>query len=548
MKKILLIALLLTGCTKVVEHFPTEIRLSETESVIGEEYSFEIRTDGAWRIATNYPEWLSVEPTDGTGTRTIIVTAQPNEETIERQAKLTIGGGGEPVHILLRQLGAEIEPPEPPIVPDPSPNAPALIYPSNNVTGISLAPQFQWQHATNGVHYTAYIGTSEAEIDEPLTMSETTDNMATATALLKRDMKYYWRLRGNDGTYSAIGTFRTGDGRWSDGEWRPYMQNVQTNESGTVLKPVNVVITGDGFIESDYVDGGWFDQMADLASEYLMSTEPTISLRDYFRISKVCAVSRDRGVTNSGLKLDTAFGMEVQGGNTYVNNTLGDYTKLWSYAKQVTGIDDTELNNTIVICLINMDLFAGTCGMFTNGRVVSRLCIDQSTSVSFRRLVIHESIGHGLGKLGDEYVRSEDTLEGSDRTALLNNQERYGWYLNVSASESPTPWDMFIGLNGYSGYEAIGAYEGAYVYKYGCWKSEPTSLMATESTGVYFNAISRYLIYQRVLTIAGETPSFEKFLVFDEAGRNQEKPYDFPFPVPAFMPEKEWCAPEIINY
>ena len=35
----------------------------------------------------------------------------------------------------------------------------------------------------------------------------------------------------------------------------------------------------------------------------------------------------------------------------------------------------------------------------------------------------------------------------------------------------------------------------------------------------YFNAPSRWAIYQRILKLSGETPSFDKFLEYDAVNR-----------------------------
>ena len=52
------------------------------------------------------------------------------------------------------------------------------------------------------------------------------------------------------------------------------------------LKPVNIVITGDGFLEEDYATGGAFDQAANRAIDALFSVEPlklTVPISGYKR-------------------------------------------------------------------------------------------------------------------------------------------------------------------------------------------------------------------------------------------------------------------------
>lgn len=63
------------------------------------------------------------------------------------------------------------------------------------------------------------------------------------------------------------------------------------------LKPVNIVITGDGFLEEDYATGGAFDQAANRAIDALFSVEPFKTYSAYFRVQTVTAYSEERGAT-----------------------------------------------------------------------------------------------------------------------------------------------------------------------------------------------------------------------------------------------------------
>lgn len=84
------------------------------------------------------------------------------------------------------------------------------------------------------------------------------------------------------------------------------------------LKPVNIVITGDGFLEEDYATGGAFDQAANRAIDALFSVEPFKTYSAYFRVQTVTAYSEERGATlkNASTKTNTIFGVTLDGGSS----------------------------------------------------------------------------------------------------------------------------------------------------------------------------------------------------------------------------------------
>ena len=71
-------------------------------------------------------------------------------------------------------------------------------------------------------------------------------------------------------------------------------------------------------------------------------------------------------------------------------------------------------------------------------------------------------------------------------------------------------------------YENIGAYEGAYTYRYGVYRPTEDSIM-NKNVGV-FNAPSRAQIYRRVMSIAYDwnwTFDYESFVNFDAPFRER---------------------------
>lgn len=72
------------------------------------------------------------------------------------------------------------------------------------------------------------------------------------------------------------------------------------------------------------------------------------------------------------------------------------------------------------------------------------------------------------------------------------------------------PWSHLIG---HPNYPEVGIFEGGHYFDKGVWHSEKATIMA--GAGGSFNAFCRELLYKRLLNLAGEEYSFEKFIAFD---------------------------------
>ena len=140
----------------------------------------------------------------------------------------------------------------------------------------------------------------------------------------------------------------------------------------------------------------------------------------------------------------------------------------------------------------------------------------------------HETLGHGVGKLGDEYVEmlstslgEENPYEGyipEDTKQGVWDSHKNGYHLNVDVTNDPTKiiWKDFLSNPDYT--SEVGIYEGALYYAKGAYRSSLGSVMRE---GGDFNAPSRWAIYKNVLEAAGETPTFENFLEYDKKNLNK---------------------------
>jgi hypothetical protein len=200
------------------------------------------------------------------------------------------------------------------------------------------------------------------------------------------------------------------------------------------------------------------------------------------------------------------------------------------YAKKVPCLQDGISNNTHILVILNdKSYLRAYCAWTKYGSIsCTNLLKDDhlpniSISNTFDRTIRHEILGHGFGRLGDEYVEEsasdiDSPYEGrfpeSSKQDIWNMQKE-GSFLNVDVTNDPKQivWKDFLTNKDYS-IEDIGIYEGALYYKMGAYRSTYNSIMR-HNFG-YFNAPSRWAIYKRIMEISGEEYSFESFLEYDK--------------------------------
>ena len=144
--------------------------------------------------------------------------------------------------------------------------------------------------------------------------------------------------------------------------------------------------------------------------------------------------------------------------------------------------------------------------------------IDNLDSEHFRQVLVHEAIGHGLGKLEDEYVYSDKGSISTLEVQRIRVMQANGWAQNVdfTASEDSVMWASFLTDSRYQN-EHLGVYEGACTYPEGAYRPSEDSMMNSNTCA--FNAPSRMSLYEKVMKIgmAVEQVSYEDFVAFDKA-------------------------------
>ena len=284
---------------------------------------------------------------------------------------------------------------------------------------------------------------------------------------------------------------------------------VLTLQKATVGKGINVVFMGDAYTDRDMDKGGWYEFYMERSMEEFFAIEPYKTFRDRFNVYAVKVVSK-HGKTGEGYS--TALGSVA----TYNSISTGNIDKCYEYALKVPGIKDDK--NLLIGVLVNS----------ASGRGITAMSESKQSGVAFYGSVSndfdafgntlrHEAGGHGFAFLDDEYetVQGEATKEHIDfRNSMY---KKYGWYSNVDFTNdrSKVKWSAFLSDDRYK--NEVGIFEGGSLYSKGAYRPSDNSMMRDNYE--YFNAPSRWAIYQRIMKLSGEECTFEKFLKYDAVNR-----------------------------
>lgn len=379
-------------------------------------------------------------------------------------------------------------------------------------------------------------------------------------------------------------------------------------QEAKVKKGADIVLMGDGFNIYDFGGDNFYRQTILEAYEDIFSVEPFASLRDYFNVYYINAVSADRhdalpyydvygnqnGATNG--VASTIFKTQFRPGQTYIS---GDSNGILDFAAQAIrkkgGCGGTECSENeaisrahkaLTIVMVNVPCYAGTCLMAwagsDYGNAYSIAYVPLCNYPMQRKwTLIHEACGHGFGKLADEYGR--DYIGGFDTGVWQNLRDTHGAGINRNVNEYWTEIEMKDGWSfsweetteenvywsdllkpeyDYRQSEGLGMFRGGYTYANLFCRSTENSVMRHQfdHNGQYFNAISRWTIWFRLMRLTGETsaPDFhstlDDFLTFDEnividyspeSKSGYVESYHEPLAAPVYI-KGHWEGPEFV--
>lgn len=295
----------------------------------------------------------------------------------------------------------------------------------------------------------------------------------------------------------------------------PEDKQVRILQTASMGSGIPIVLMGDGFIDKE-INNGTYDKFMDLAFENLFTEEPIKSLRDYFNVYAVTAVSKNN---RFGGGSETVFECELEGGNS--TGISGNDDKVFEYVRCVKGIDWTK---TLSVVILNTTIYAGTTyfgfSTTTNKKMTEfaiAYCpiINYPKNEDFRQVLVHEAIGHGFAKLNDEYSYNEMGTMPDDEIKEAKELQNLGWFQNVdfTSNRNEVLWSEFLTDARYTS-ENLGVFEGACTYIKGAYRPSKDSMMNSNKLG--FNAPSRRSLYNKVMSLGmNKVPSYDEFVAFD---------------------------------
>lgn len=306
----------------------------------------------------------------------------------------------------------------------------------------------------------------------------------------------------------------------ADGEVEMYIS--ATNLSASE-KAYPLVITCDGFTAADRAVGGLAEKRMKEAADAIFIEEPFRSLKNYFDVYLVYAHSAERGITFVDYTVNNRWGttqLSYDATSMQCTNDSG----MFSFLKKATGISSQASGGNTFVCVPNSVVYAGTCWTWSTG---TTLGINPAYK-GFGEVVCHETGGHSIGHLADEYINqsavASHTQEYAEQVWSSN-----GWYANIDfTSDAATiKWSAFLSDARYAAERAnnkLGVFEGAYYRSSGAWRPSANSIMNNNSGG--YNVASREAIYKLVHKKCRKYPTlnpfrydYETFVAFDQPAR-----------------------------
>lgn len=393
---------------------------------------------------------------------------------------------------------------------------------------------------------------------------------------------------------SSGGSGGSDSGNYADSIAR--VSTVNLLQKHTTGNGFHVIIMADGYTKSD-ISNGTYRKAVQKAADAFFGKEPMASLRDYIDIIEVEVPSNEQGVSKT--KHDTAL-------RTYfpdnTSNVYGDSIAIQTcalraltmvYNIQTTDELKAKFSNTLVITLLNSSTYKGVTLLSMDETVTDR--IPSGFSLSYvpvtpirpfgninidimPYLIRHEGVGHGIGKLGDEYSYAGSVPTDENRK-LVEDGLKYGFYMNTkydASANTPnaiqpieqTSWLYELAQNAnYAGLD-INWYTGAFEYPIKFCRCSYYSIMnetykpgntANNPNNNAFNTAGRAMIYKRIMKAADPsyTWDLDEFIAFDAKGRAEEAATleesssargTVPYAAPAMPAEQPLLPPRIVQF
>lgn len=507
--------MLLTSCHKEMESVAFEnVTESVTlQSVVGDEAFISFTSLGTWNVTTD-AAWLSLSPLSGeAGECQVKVTAVfENNSNQVREAKVKLTSGDEVCEIsVLQEIGDYVLPEK----------KEYLIGVEGGVFSIQFETNVDEEKLK--VYTSSEPGSWLRQETSSRSAASETHEVLLHAASNKGGMSrsaYLLFVKEEDGSQKELATVKISQ------QGGQVLESVDFSEDGKIDtlqqhvkgEGIPIVLMGDGFVDQEFSDGT-YRRVMEKAMENLFTEEPVKSLREYFDVFMINAVSENN---DFGMGYKTAFSCKLAGKNS--SAISGDDASVQVYVGKV--VKEEKRKNCLAVVILNTHAYAGTTyfgyqdknSKFIEFAIAYCPIIENLESNYFRQVLVHEAIGHGLGKLEDEYVYSDKGNISTLEVQRIRVMQANGWAQNVDfiASEDSVMWASFLTDSRYQD-EHLGVYEGACTYPKGAYRPSEDSMMNSNTCA--FNAPSRKSLYEKVMKIGMDTEQvlYEDFVTFDKA-------------------------------
>lgn len=507
--------MLLTSCHKEMESVAFEnVTESVTlQSVVGDEAFISFTSLGTWNVTTD-AAWLSLSPLSGDageGQVKVIAVFENNSNQV-REAKVKLTSGDEACEISVFQEVGDYVLPEKEEYLIGVEGGVFTIYFETNVDVEKLKVYTSSEPGSWLRQETTSRSAASEMYEVSLHATSNKGGMSRSAYLLF--------VREEDGVQKELATVKISQ------QGGQVLESVDFSEDGKIDtlqqhakgEGIPIVLMGDGFVDQELADGT-YRRVMEKAMENLFTEEPVKALREYFDVFMINAVSENN---DFGMGYKTAFSCKLAGGNS--TTIIGDDTSVQIYVGKVLD-KEKKKENSLAVVILNTSAYAGTTYWGYQGKnnklvefaIAYCPVIDNLDSEHFRQVLVHEAIGHGLGKLEDEYVYSDKGSISTLEIQRIRTMQANGWLQNVdfTASKDTVLWASFLTDSRYQN-EHLGVYEGACTYPEGAYRPSEDSMMNSNTCA--FNAPSRMSLYEKVMKIgmAVEQVSYEDFVAFDK--------------------------------
>ena len=507
---------LFTSCHKEIEtvSFENVTESVTLQSVVGDEAFISFTSLGTWNVTTD-AAWLSLSPLSGdAGEGQVKVTAVfENNSNQVREAKVKLTSGDEACEISVFQEVGDYVLPEKEEYLIGVEGGVFTIYFETNVDVEKLKVYTSSEPGSWLRQETTSRSAASETHEVSLHATSNKGGMSRSAYLLF--------VKEEDGSQKELATVKISQ------QGGQVLESVDFSEDGKIDtlqqhvkgEGIPIVLMGDGFVDQELADGTYLRVM-EKAMENLFTEEPVKSLREYFDVFMINAVSENN---DFGMGYKTAFSCKLAGGNS--TTIIGDDTSVQIYVGKVLD-KEKKKENSLAVVILNTSAYAGTTYWGYQGKnnklvefaIAYCPVIDNLDSEHFRQVLVHEAIGHGLGKLEDEYVYSDKGSISTLEIQRIRTMQANGWLQNVdfTASKDTVLWASFLTDSRYQN-EHLGVYEGACTYPKGAYRPSEDSMMNSNTCA--FNAPSRKSLYEKVMKIGMDTEQvlYEDFVRFDKA-------------------------------